>query len=270
MMQGEGVGSHPHYGHHMPMDLHVPQHFPYYAGWVQSEYECVKRKGEFNKTKDDLFHGRISSHGPSLHESRDAKYLMFLMWSAQPGLLLATPSPSRPLIGPLCPPHPGINVCLISGVMTCVNSAPRQPCQHQSDIISEIVINCTIHTTILKILVTHMLAPACHSCHPLTTFMLMSPAKCGPVPVSGLSHVRHMLTSHETLLEPFNVPTCSVKTNPVSGVTETCHQHVTRQAASAWKLKLERLEASLFHLKSWPLESVWKWSRWPFEDDWWQ
>lgn len=30
MMQGEG--GHPHYGHHMPMDLHVPQHFPYYAG----------------------------------------------------------------------------------------------------------------------------------------------------------------------------------------------------------------------------------------------
>ena len=29
-MQGEG--GHPHYGHHMPMDLHVPQHFPYYAG----------------------------------------------------------------------------------------------------------------------------------------------------------------------------------------------------------------------------------------------
>ena len=32
MMQGEGVGGHPHYGHHVPMDLHVPQHFPYYAG----------------------------------------------------------------------------------------------------------------------------------------------------------------------------------------------------------------------------------------------
>ena len=28
-MQGEG---HPTYSHHLPMDLHVPQHFPYYAG----------------------------------------------------------------------------------------------------------------------------------------------------------------------------------------------------------------------------------------------
>ena len=77
MMQGEGVGGHPHYGHHMPMDLHVPQHFPYYAGWVQSEW---KERVNSTKTKGDLFPGRISSHGPSLHEHSDAKYLMFLMW----------------------------------------------------------------------------------------------------------------------------------------------------------------------------------------------
>ena len=29
---GESGGGGPQYPHHVPMDLHVPQHFPYYAG----------------------------------------------------------------------------------------------------------------------------------------------------------------------------------------------------------------------------------------------
>jgi len=47
-MQGEG--GHPHYGHHMPMDLHVPQHFPYYAGCIMDNQAMfTAQQMQYNK-----------------------------------------------------------------------------------------------------------------------------------------------------------------------------------------------------------------------------
>ena len=93
------------------------------------------------------------------------------------------------------------------------------------------------------------------ACHPLTTFMLMCPADVG----LSESQSSHMLTSSE----PFNVPTCSVKTNPVSSVTRTCHQHVRRRelGSSKWKgwqlISFEKL-ASWIGVKMISM-AVWRW-----------
>lgn len=47
-MQGEG--GHPPYGHHVPMDLHVPQHFPYYAGCIMDNQAMfTAQQMQYNK-----------------------------------------------------------------------------------------------------------------------------------------------------------------------------------------------------------------------------
>lgn len=47
-MQREG--GHPSYGHHVPMDLHVPQHFPYYAGcFMDNQGMVTAQQMQYNK-----------------------------------------------------------------------------------------------------------------------------------------------------------------------------------------------------------------------------
>ena len=77
------------------------------------------------------------------------------------------------------------------------------------------------------------------------------------------SQSSHVLTSSETCVGPFNVPTCSVKTNPMSSVTQTCHQHVRRHELGNSKWKGWQL-ISFEKLASWIggkviLMAVWRW-----------
>ena len=43
---GESGGGGPQYPHHVPMDLHVPQHFPYYAGWADHQQKSWRLQNE--------------------------------------------------------------------------------------------------------------------------------------------------------------------------------------------------------------------------------
>jgi len=57
MMQGEG--GHPPYGHHVPMDLHVPQHFPYYAGCIMDNQAMfTAQQMQYNKMYAGMDPGR--------------------------------------------------------------------------------------------------------------------------------------------------------------------------------------------------------------------